>query len=395
MIARMMSVPAFCLALAPWPAPTALAAPYEEADWQAKPPGKLNISLYTFRDNNRNGEYDVGDPPLAGVVVNMTQPAGTVVPGQSNINGYANFKMSLNNEQYPVREPGGVYEFEVLAPPGWVISSGNPRQSARFLPLQGSVAGLYAEKPPHWVGLMPELAISGRVIGAGSAPLPGDVTVSFSGPGGEAVEVKPAANGNFSAPVAPGDWQVVLASAVRDWRLERTVQVTHAPVEMVTVRVGDVLPQAQPRAVLEHFDWLSRSVIDKLPNGHLGLNWDYLLAVHNQEYAGPGYVNGRTSGHAVAYNSSGHPVTISAPAGQVFDFVGGFFSVAWNNAHGEVLELEAFRDGERVARHETTLSYLGPVWLDAELRGIDRLVLTTRHYWQFVADDLKFRLAEK
>ncbi|NND68357.1 MAG: carboxypeptidase regulatory-like domain-containing protein [Halioglobus sp.] len=300
--------------------------------------------------------------------------------------------MSLNNDKFPVREPGGVYDFEVVPPPGWLISSGNPKQSVRFLPLQGSVAGIYAEKPPHWVGLMPELLISGRVIGVGDAPLPADVSITLTGPGGDSVTTGLANNGDFSVPVTQGDWTVVFASAASDWRLVRTVTVNNAPVEMVTLRVGDALPAPQPRPVLEHFDWLSRSVIDKLPNGHLGLNWDYLLAVHNQEYAGPGYVNGLTSGHAVAYNSSGHPVTVTAPAGQVFDFVGGYFSVAWNNAHEEVLELEAFRDGERVARHETTLSYLGPIWLDAELRGIDKLVLTTRHYWQFVADDLMFRV---
>lgn len=370
----------------------AQAAPYQEADWQARKPGRLNISLYTFRDENRNGEYDVGDLPMAGVVVNMTQPAGTVVPVTSNINGYANYKMSLNNEKYPVREPGGVYDFEVLAPPGWQISSGNPQQSARFLPLQGSVAGLYAEKAPHWVGLMPDLVIAGRILGAGAAALPEDLAITALGPDGTSTAVTAAANGGFRFPVTQGTWRVEFASAASDWRLQRTIEVRNAPVEMVTLRVGDAQPAAQPKPVLEHFDWLNRSIIDKLPNGHLGLNWDYLLAVHNQEYAGPGYVNGLTSGHAVAYNSSGHPVTISAPPGQVFDFVGGYFSVAWDNAQGEVLELEAFRGGERIARHEARLSYLGPLWLDAELRGIDKLVLTTRHYWQFVADDLRFRV---
>ena len=131
----------------------------------------------------------------------------------------------------------------------------------------------------------------------------------------------------------------------------------------------------------------------KIPNKHLGLNWDYLLAVDNQQYNGPGYVNGLTSGHAVAYNSSGHPVTISALEGEVFDFVGGYFSVAWNNAQGETLDIAAWRGDERVATHELKLSYLGPVWLDADLRSIDKLTLTSRHYWQFVADDLRFRVS--
>ena len=129
MIPRLIASPASALVLFLYALPLAQAAPYEKADWQTMQAGKLNISLYAFRDDNRNGEYDVGDPPMAGDVVNMTQPGGTVVPGKSNINGYANFKMSLNNEKYPVREPGGTYEFEVVPPPGWQISTRNPTQS--------------------------------------------------------------------------------------------------------------------------------------------------------------------------------------------------------------------------------------------------------------------------
>ena len=96
----------------------------------------------------------------------------------------------------------------------------------------------------------------------------------------------------------------------------------------------------------------------------------------------------------MAYNSSGHPVTISAPEGEFFDFVGGYFSVAWPTAEGEVLNIAAWRESQLVSSSRLTLSYLGPTWLEADLRSIDRLTLTTSHYWQFVVDDLTFRLAK-
>jgi len=170
------------------------------------------------------------------------------------------------------------------------------------------------------------------------------------------------------------------------------IKVTNAPVEMIAVFAGQKQLPLQPKPILENFDWLKRSDLEKIPNGHLSLNWDYLLAVDNQSYGGPGYVNVLNSGHAVGYNSSGHPVTITAPKGQIFDFIGGYFTVAWDSANGEILELEAFRGNKSVARHELRLSHLGPTWLDADLRGIDKLILSTRHYWQFATEDLQFRV---
>ena len=47
-------------------------------------------------------------------------------------------------------------------------------------------------------------------------------------------------------------------------------------------------------------------------------------------------------------------------------FVGAYFVVAWPEAEGEILIVEAFRDGQRVARDEVGLSALGPVWLQAD-----------------------------
>jgi hypothetical protein len=370
------------------------AKPYALRDWSEGTSRSLNISVYIFRDVNRSGDHDVGDLPMASVVVEMIAPDGSRSRELSNINGYANFKMSHGNTRYPINEAGEGYVFRVETPPGWQVSTDTGEQTIAFRRVEGSVAGVVAEPAPNWVGLMPELELSAQFLPPEGGELPGDLTLELIDEDGAIEAAAPDADGSLQRALIPGLWTLRAASESLGWRWQRPVVMGQAPVSLVPVRVGEPVIEALPYPMLENFDWLRRSVIEKIPNGHRGLNWNYLLAVDNQQYKGPGYVNGMISPHAVAYNSSGHPVTISAPAGQRFDFVGGYFSVAWEKAHGEELLLTAYRDGQEVASHALTLSYLGAAYLDADLRGIDRLELTTRHYWQMVADDLSFRLAQ-
>ena len=360
--------------------------PYAPRDWEQERESSLNISLYTFRDRNRNGVHDQGDMPMASVLVQLTAPDGTEHSSLSNINGYANFKMALGNTSHPVNQ-AGTYQFQVQQPPKWQVTSGNAEQEITFRALPGSVAELVAEQPPRWVGLAPDLSIALLTANAAKAPAQAHPAKLVS-PDGESHTLAATGSGLPNAAAYPGRWLLITGNE------QRSVIVTDAPVSLMppTPQQAGLAPLAH--TVVENFDWLQRSIIEKIANGHLTLNWDYLLAVHNQEYRGPGYVNGLTSGHAVAYNSSGHPVTISAPAGEYFDFVGGYFSLAWPASEGEVLEITAWREGELVSSSRLTLSYLGPIWLDADLRRIDRLTLATSHYWQFVVDDLMFRLAQ-
>jgi hypothetical protein len=251
-----------------------------------------------------------------------------------------------------------------------------------------------AEKPPHWVGLAPALTLSFSIPLDSGEPGADQLAFRLSSPDGDAQALALKPGNRLELDAYPGRWLLHGLDRGGHVVYERELVVRDAPVEVLLPEGFSGLVEPKPHRVTDGFDWLQRSIIDKIPNGHLGLNWDYLLAVHNQQYKGPGYVNGLVSGHAVAYNSSGHPVTISAQAGGSFDFVGGYFSVAWPNAEGEVLELRAWRGGELVAQTDLPLSYLGPVWLDADLRSINRLQLATRHYWQFVVDDLVLRLDE-
>jgi hypothetical protein len=98
------------------------------------------------------------------------------------------------------------------------------------------------------------------------------------------------------------------------------------------------------------------------------------------------------SGKYVAYNTSGYPVTIEREDG--FDFHGGYFAVAWRFAEGETMQVKAWRGEELLGSESLTLSSMGPFWFDADYRDITRLEIATDHYWQFVADDLTFRLNE-
>ncbi|MDP5054061.1 MAG: hypothetical protein NWP69_09730 [Congregibacter sp.] len=320
------------------------AALYDPADWRRLKPSKLNISVFTFGDRNHNGVYDTLDKPLNRIAVRLTRPDGSTRIERSNINGFANFSMQRDGEGADITSINAAYEFEVLPPPGWTITTQNPIQESSFKSVSGSISGLGANSPPEVVGLVPPPTVS-HVRGGPDRDVSAAVDVDY-------------------APIVLGSPVTALA--------ERS-----SPRPMLTVG----------------FDDLERSAIEKIASGYAGLNWDYLLAVDNQFYKGPGYVNGLMSGAMVAYNSSGHPVTISAlKPGETFDFLGGYFSVAWHNAEGETLRIKAWRGDTLVAEDSLNLSHLTPTYFQADYQDITRLQFETEHYWQFVVDDLSFGL---
>ena len=57
----------------------------------------LHFSRFVFRDVNRNGTYDMGDRPFAGLSVRLVRPDGSEVIAQSNLAGFANYNMSAGN----------------------------------------------------------------------------------------------------------------------------------------------------------------------------------------------------------------------------------------------------------------------------------------------------------
>lgn len=373
------------------PAPTLAAQDdYPLRDWSADKREKLNISLYTFNDNNRNGRYDMGDSPLASIVVRVTRPDGSVVATRSNVNGYANFGMLARNASAGINRADADHLFVVSVPPFWQLSTANAEQVVRFSELPGSPSGLTAVIPPAVVGLMPQLRVTGRIMGrAGQKHL-----LSVTGPEGLQRAVELDEDGTFVFEGETGEWLLTASDIASGEQRQRTFKVNDAPVQLSATDLAQPIVDALPIPMVEDFEGPHRAALEKLPGGWSGLGWDFLIAVDNQFYAGPGYVNGLRSGKMVGYNSSGHPVTITPDAGEdSFDFVGGYFSAAWPSAHGEQLKVQAWRKGQLVGEEEISLSFLGPVWFQADYHQIDRLVLSTAHYWQFVTDDMAFRLA--
>lgn len=361
---------------------------YPERRWDDRPPGDLNISVFVYRDRNHDGSYDTGDLPMGAVAVLLERPDGDLRMERSNINGYANFKVSAGNPSIDIGRPDADYHFEVQPPPGWTVSSGNARQSARFDLLTGSPSGMVTRTPPVVIGLAPTLTVSGTV-----APARDTGELTALGPDEVRRPLIVDADGKFSLPVERGAWRIVAADEDES-RVLSEFEVADAPVALGTIDTDAPRPAVKPYPITVDFEGFDRSIIEKLATGHMGLDWDYLLAVDNQHYRGPGYANVLAGGAAVGYNSSGYPVTVrSLSSGERFDFVGAYFGVAWPQAEGEMLTLEAWRNGVRVHTDRLRLSHLGPVWFHADYRDIDRLRLTTDHYWQFTTDDMRFRLA--
>lgn len=356
---------------------------YPPRDWDRGTPGKLNISIFTFSDRNRNGRYDLPDKPLNRIAVRLLRPDGSTRIERSNVNGFANFSMQAAAGDADVTTVDDVYRFEVLPPADWAITTQNPVQDVVFQSVAGGIAGMGASNPPAVVGLAPPASVSGQW------PTHAGKTLRLIGDTSE-LSLRLDSSGEFEAAVQPGNWRIETPA---ENLTGSEFTVAYAPLRIAQPLASTPERGAEWQRVTVGFDDLTRSYIDKLAAGYAGLDWDYLLAVDNQFYKGPGYVNGLMGGANVAYNSSGHPVTIRAlePGGR-FDFVGGYFSVAWHNAEGETLTLRAWRGDRRIAEEQFPLSHLAPVYFHADYRDITRLEIETRHYWQFVVDDLSFRL---
>jgi hypothetical protein len=136
---------------------------------------------------------------------------------------------------------------------------------------------------------------------------------------------------------------------------------------------------------------LSSDILE-IPRGYDGVDWQYFVATHNRNYVGEGYINNTMSGEYVAYNASGHPV--AAGSDVPIDFVGGYFGLAWMASEGEVLTVKAWRQDKVVYEDQFELSSLGPVYFDADYRGVTRVEFGTKHFWQFVCDNLEFGFAK-
>lgn len=352
---------------------------YGPRDWSKPSGGKMNISAYLFRDVNRNGIFDLPDRPMEDIAVEMIRPSGEIEVKRTNSNGFGNFSMSQSEDEAMIREPGD-YTFDVVVPEGWSVTTGNKVQTKSFRFLPGSVGDMIADPPFYPVGLVQDLVVFGELEEA-----PAGTTLTLSGDAG----ARPVAledDGSFRAEVGEGPWTLSAHDGAGDLLLERGFSVPGAPVQLSRLLFDDSQAAEEAPLRLVDFEGVTEKNLREMPSGVGGLRWFNMVALRLDS----GYTNNAISGHYVGYNSSGHPARIyhATP----FDFVGAHFGVAWRRANGETLHLRGWRGEELVYEDSIELSYLGPVWFAADYRGITRLDLETEHYWQFVTDDMVFRI---
>ena len=357
----------------------------KRADWSAST-GKLNISVFVFRDTNRSGCYDLGDRPMASVAVEMRAEEEPPAVKQSNIAGFTNFEMSTTEETSPITKPG-CRTFEVIPPPGWVVTTGNAVQEVEFVPLVGSVSGLICPQPPGLVGLAPVLEVRVTL----DPPAPGSDDLELRKVGEDAEKpVSQAWLRHGPGPDASISCDVGAFELVRSG-FSRPVSVGAFPTHAGTFTAGrDYASDNGGDWRTIDFEMAVQAGIGKIPNGYAGMGWDNFVAVDNAFYQGEGYVNGTISGRMVTYNGSGHPAEVSHPNG--FDLLGCHLTLGWIRAEGEVAVIEAYQGEVRVAVDRVELSALGPVWYEPRFRNVTRVRFGTEHYWQFIMDDLVVRV---
>lgn len=336
---------------------------------------EMNISQYVFRDINRNGVYEIGEGPLAGVPILLYQGEQDNIVEQSNLAGFTNFPMSDDPEDDPDISGPGPLEFRVVLPEGMEMTTGNPRQQtvARLLP--DAPGGIIIDPPLPFMGLAPKLTIT-----AGAEGVDGLTCES----GGVSVAAEPVDDG-FRCGVTQGVWTVRWALA-DGTEAQREVRVGNWPVRVP--RPSGAVVQAEEDDLIVGFDNILYSEnIEEVASGHGGVRWHNMVAVHRKFYGGWGYVNGTVSGQFAAYNSSGHPGRLYSE--EPFDFIGAFVSVAWPTAMDAPLRIEAIRDGEVVASDEFHASNMMPVWFDAGWGAVDEVRISHETYWQVIIDDVR------
>lgn len=343
--------------------------------WDEYTESDLNISVFVFRDANRNGIYDLEDRPMSGIIIDSSG-VGQSASATSNSSGFANFAMSGTDGGADIKFEGE-YQFDVQVPPRWAVTTGNESQTTRFELFPGSPADLVARPAPALVGLAPDLWIEGH----SAKPL----TLTARSVG-ELQEAMSNDAGNFTFPVGPGNWQISSPTMLQP----RQIAIATTPVRLTESWLLQQDPPSEIPSIEATFDDLQSEGVLKIPSGYMGLDWDNFVMTHQKFYEPAGYRNGVLSGEFLAYNGSGHPVAISRD--KPFDFVGGYFGVSTLRAEGETLIITGWQDEQEVYRESLALSALGPIFLAADFRGVTRVEFRTEHYWQFTADNLTFRL---
>jgi hypothetical protein len=355
---------------------------------------QMNISCFAYRDINRNGYYDLEDRPYSGLKFTLDRPDGKQASVKSNIAGFANFVMSPSFWNTEIFEPG---KYIVTAKPNdvWLVTSGNRSQELPITKLDGSPGGLIAEETLIPVGIAPILTIAGEL----SVPQDEDVsgyTISARFLDHEdreirIVDINLEREGFFSFPAKPGRWSIE-ASHQSGRKLARTVTLAHYPVRLSRIVLDSEYSSAGQYDKVIDFDGLTTSdTLYEIPNAYGELQWYNWVATHQKFYGGQGYINSTTSGEYVAYNSSGHPASISSEI--PFDFIAAQVGVAWGRAEKGDIYVTGWRDDKVAYRDRFRAKRSGPLHFAADYKAITKVEFSTEKYWQVVLDDVRVRTA--
>lgn len=356
----------------------AVPASAQEPDRDPGPVTK--VSAFIYRDVNRDGRYDTGDRPFAGVRAVLTGPRGES-DYKSNVSGFANHLIHAGPPE-EIRPATGTYRLQVTPPDGYEVTSGNGEQELHIVPKEQSPAGIVMDRPPRPVGIAPLLSISGRADCA-------DRLLQITDPGGTASTISIGSDGYFHLAASRGAWFLSCTFA-EGGTMRRRVIVDALPVYVAGwILSRAVMPDlrlADPAETVTFDDLTVSDTLVEIPNGYRGLDWSNFVAVHNKFYRGAGYVNATTSGEYVAYTSGGYPSVIARE--YPFDVLSLDLSTAWRGGESYDIELRGLDDQGVVYRDRIRASSAGPLHVDLGYRDIRQFEIVPGGYWQSAIDGL-------
>lgn len=349
--------------------------------YRRTPMEALNFSCFIYRDINRNGLYDMGDRPYAGLKVSLRRPDGSRAEAESNLAGFANFPMSTISKRTPIHGEG-LHEVDVTAPGGWLITSRNSKQSVRFRAFPGSPVALVGDRTFEPVGIAADLVIKGH--------FPTATSLEVEDPQGKSRPVPRAVDGRFEIPASAGNWRLSVGDQ-SGAAFVRVVTVENYPVFVSGSGLAERGNPAMRKQQSVNFDELTTSdTLIEIPRGYGGLEWINWVATHHKFYQAAGLINATTSGEFVAYNSSGHPAVIEGKGKDRFDLIGMTMSQAWHGGESHDVVVRAWR-GDRIVHEDRFRTRVaGPLYFSADYRDISRVEIASAAYWQVVVDDVKF-----
>lgn len=353
-----------------------------------------NVSHYIYHDLNLNGIYDYNDRILSGIGVTLSKPDATRAVRKSNIHGFVNFTTMYENPFADISKPGE-YVFTINTPNKWTVTSDNSLQQIIFNTDPDSRSGIVAVNTPEPTGLAQVLSVSGfpkLELTAATPPTSNEIIIHFNNVEQSLTPLVAVIDKKFLQPLKPGSWQVEFIHKERSAKLLLDVIVNNTPIHIGNLKIDQSSRHRSDNLInfTEDFENITQAIISKVPLQSNGLKWTNMIAVENTTYRGDGYVNNTMSGHYIGYNTSGYPVTVERTI--PFDFVGAYFGVAWPGGEGENLISKAWHEDTLISTDIIPLSVHGPIWFQANYSNITKLELSTEHYWQFVTDDMTFRL---